>query len=104
MNKLKYLRIKKKFLEQILNGEKVFEFRNLTPYFLKFFEIEERENKIEFQTKYLILHYQTTFKVLVNIESIEFSPLAENFPNGSKFLTTKNILKIKLKDPLIVPK
>jgi len=80
------LRIKKKFFDQIVSGEKITEFRSFSNYY---------KNLFSKNPTYLKLHYQEKIALIVEISKIEiYSKQETGFE--SEFITTEKYFKIEL--------
>ena len=83
----KTLRIKKVFFDQILAGEKTYEYRSGTPYYQKFFDADISALK---------LHYQYDRRhLIVAVHDIELIDKPEHL-QSSPYLSTDQIYKITL--------
>lgn len=86
------LRIKRVYLEQILDGSKKSELRSCT----EFYERLLREGE---SIDTLTLHYQTERKVICDVVSVKRVPHPRGQPTEGDILTTPEIFKINLRNP-----
>lgn len=81
-----FLRIKKEFMDRIESGQKTVEYRSVLPSYRK---LEDP------CVKFLILHYQTTRRLIVQIKSVAKIPCPERLKN-SPINFTPEVYEIQL--------
>lgn len=86
------LRIKRIYLEAILDGSKKSELRSCTEFYERLLRNAESIDT-------LTLHYQTERKVICDVVSVTRVPHPRGEPTEGDILTTSEIFKINVRNP-----